>query len=400
MNLNAAGGSLTLAVGGAITDADPDTDVTAVSATITVGGAAQNVGAASSPINTNVSNLSVDTSAGGGSQFITNSNTVTALNLNAGSGNVTLVQTLASINDSDPSDDIIATAASITFSDSHQQNIGIASNPIGTSVSDLSVDTSAGGGSQVITNSKALTALNMNAGAGNVSLVVSSGAISDTDAATDMIAAAANITLSDSTAKDFGSSANPIGTSVNDLSVSTAAGNGSQFSTEANGLTGLNLDAGIGNVTLNVITGGVADTDAATDITGTLLNVTLGDPTEQNFGSAANLINTNVFEPTVNTAAGGGSQFLSNSNHINALSLNAGSGNVTLVIPSVPGVLLDVEDGDPDVDITANAASVTLAKPSHQNVGSLVHRISVNVDDVQLTRQPAVETNLSHPTKA
>src|SRR5262249_58593074 len=81
--------------------------------------------------------------------------------------------------------------------------------------------------------------------------------------------ATASVTLSDSTtARDFGSSGNPIKTSVDDLSVSTSAGKGNQFITESSGLTALNLNAGsTGNVTLVVTLGAVSDTDGNADIT-------------------------------------------------------------------------------------------------------------------------------------
>jgi hypothetical protein len=179
---------------------------------------------------------------------------------------VTLVVTAGAVTDADGATDITAGTATVTLSDAAAQNFGAVGNPIQTSVSSLNVDTSAGGGSQWITESNGLTQLNLNAGAGNVTLVVTLGAVSDADGAVDIAAGTATVTLSDVVARDFGSAVNPIQTSVDSLNVSTSAGGGNEFITESNGLTQLNLNAGTGNVTLVVTLGAVTDTDGAMDI--------------------------------------------------------------------------------------------------------------------------------------
>src|SRR6185295_6794169 len=133
--------------------------------------------------------------------------------------------------------------------------------PLEVSVDSLTTDTSVGGGNQFITEANGLTALNLNAGAGNASLTLTAGSLGDTDAATDITANAATVTLNDLTPQNVGAALNPIGTSVNDLTVSTAAGNGNIFVTEANGLTALNLNAGAGNVSLTLALGAISDLD-------------------------------------------------------------------------------------------------------------------------------------------
>src|SRR5262249_51137449 len=126
-------------------------------------------------------------------------------------------------------------------------------NPIGTRVNDLTVNTTAGQGDQFITQATSLTGLNLNANQGAVTLVMTAGGLADTDAATDVAASTATITLSDSTAKDFGATANPIGVSVGSLSISTAAGNGNQFLTAASPATigTPGLAAGTGTIELD-----------------------------------------------------------------------------------------------------------------------------------------------------
>src|SRR5207247_1281006 len=141
------------------------------------------------------------------------------------------------------------------------QDFGSLLSPINTSVGSLSVNTSAGDGSQFITEANGLTALNLNAGAGNVNLTLTQGGVTDGDGSADITAVNATVLLSDTTAQDFGALGSPINTSVSGLSVNSSAGGGNQFITEANGLTALDLNAGAGNVNLTLTLGAVADTD-------------------------------------------------------------------------------------------------------------------------------------------
>src|SRR5207247_5901104 len=103
---------------------------------------------------------------------------MTGLNLKAGTGNITLSET-GGIADTDAGTDITANIAVVTISGATVQSVGSSTNPIVTSVNDLTLNTATGGGSQFVTNSKGLTGLNMNAGAGNVSVVVAAGGVSD-----------------------------------------------------------------------------------------------------------------------------------------------------------------------------------------------------------------------------
>src|SRR4029079_7769686 len=105
--------------------------------------------------------------------------------------------------------------------DTAAKDFGATASPIGTSVDDLSINTAAGGGNQFVTEASGLTALNLNAGTGNVTLVGTVGAIAEVDAPAHIAASSPSITLADAAAKDLGSLVFPIGTSVNDLSVST-----------------------------------------------------------------------------------------------------------------------------------------------------------------------------------
>ena len=286
--------------------------------------AAGDFGASGNAIGTNVAGLTVNTSANGGNQFISEASGLTVLNLNAGAGNVTLTAAGA-ITDTDGATDITANAASVTISVAGA--FGASGDAIGTSVADLSVDTSFGAGSnQFISEASGLTALNLNAGGGNVTLTAG-GAITDTDGNIDITANVASVTIT--VAAAFGASGNAIGTNVADLTVSTSVGaGGSQFISETDGLTALNLNAGAGNVTLTA-GGAISDTDGAADITAAAASVTItaaGD-----FGASGNAIGTSVADLSVDTSFGTGSnQFISEASGLTALNLNAGGGNVTL----------------------------------------------------------------------
>jgi len=395
LNLNAGAGNVTLALTeGAITDTDAADDIVANLAAVTLtdtDDSGDAFGTLVNPIGTSVSGLTVSTSAGAtdGDQFITEADGLTAVNLNAGGGNVTLVLTEGAISDTDAADDIIANVATVTLTDTDDSGdaFGTLVNPIGTSVSDLTVNTAAGAtdGDQFITEANGLTALNLNAGAGNVTLAVAEGAVSDTDAADDVIASIATITLSDANdnGDDFGTLANPIGTAVNELTVTTSAGasDGDQFVTEADGLSGLNLNAGAGDVNLTLTLGSLLDTDGLTDITANQATITLLDVTAQAFGTSGDEIATSVDDLTVNTSAGGGDQFLIEVNGLTGLDLNAGAGNVTLTLTE--GSVTDTVGAN---DIVANVASVTLTDTddSGDDFGTLANPIGTSVDDLMV----------------
>ena len=382
LSLDAGAGNvdLTLTLGG-VSDTDGGLDIVASAATVLLSDAtAQDFGALANPIGTSVNSLSVDTSAGGGSQYITEANGLAALNLNAGAGNATLRLALGALSDTDGSDDITANAALVILFDPTAQDVGALANRIGTSVNSLSVDTSPGGGNQYLAEANGLTDLYLNAGAGNVDLVVSLGAVSDADGSTDVTGGTATVVLSDGAAQAFGALASPIGTSVNSLNVDTSAGGGNQFITEANGLTALSLNAGAGNPTLTLTLGALSDTDASDDITGNAGTVILSDPTAQNVGALANRIGTNVNSLSVVTSAGYGSQYLVEANGLTALDLSAGTGNVDLVV-----TLGAVSDADVSWDITAATATVALLDGAAQDFGALANPIGTSVNSLNVS---------------
>jgi hypothetical protein len=167
-----------------------------------------------------------------------------------------------SINPTANGDLLQAQAMTLTAHD----GIGTAAQPLKVSVDSLTANTSSGDANQFITEANGLTALNLNAGAGNVTLNVTAGGVTDADTAADITAASAVIALNDAATKDFGQSDHAIETSVDLLSVTSVAGGGSQFIAEDSGLTSFNFNAGSGNVSLIVDAGAVSDSDSFADI--------------------------------------------------------------------------------------------------------------------------------------
>src|SRR5205823_5734355 len=125
---------------------------------------------------------------------------------------------------------------------SAKTGIGTAAEPLLVTADQLTTDTSAGDSNQFITESNGLTQVDLKAGVGNVTLSLTAGALLDTDTNPDLICRTATVALLAPTAQDFGAAVHPINTDVRNLSVSTSAGGGSQFITEANDLSALDLN--------------------------------------------------------------------------------------------------------------------------------------------------------------
>ena len=95
--------------------------------------------------------------------------------------------------------------------------------------------------------------MDLDAGTASVTLTLNEGALNDSDAASDIVAGVATVVLLD--ANDSGDAVgtllDPIGTSVDDLSVNTSSGtnNGSQYIREKHGISEIHLQAATGKVT-------------------------------------------------------------------------------------------------------------------------------------------------------
>lgn len=351
LSLNAGTGNVSLNLTlGAVSDNDSAVDVSCdFFALQLLDQVAKDVGATSNPIATNVNGFTVVTVFGGGNQFLTQSKSLNTVSLGAGSGNVTLVVLSGSVTDTDASTEFGGTTVTVTLNDPTAQPFGSAANPINTDVDSLTINTAAGGGSQFVTEDNSLDTLDLNAGAGDITLVVTRGTVSDTDASTDIAADAAAVSLLDGFFSNFGSIVNPIGTSVTALSVNTSSGDGSQFIAEVDGIIGLNLAAGLGDITLRLAQGAIIDGDAGNDIAALVATVVLADPNPRDFGSPGGRIQTSVNGLSVDTSAGQGLQFITEADGLAALFLDAGTtglGNISLRLSNGA-----VTDSDPDVDV-------------------------------------------------
>jgi hypothetical protein len=228
---------------GGLSDTDANDDMVGDEATVTTQTSTTGTGFVGSDTNrlgTDVNGLTIDTSASRSSQFLQERNELQALALNAGSaGNMDLVLTAGALQDADGDDDMVGDQARVTTQESGTGLgfVGTSSNRMGTDVNELTVDTSSSQGNQFLQEQNGLEALELNAGAtGNVGLALTLGAVSDTDANTDIRADQTVLKTLDSTpgAGAVGTSANPLATQINKLEASSTAG---LFLANANALT-------------------------------------------------------------------------------------------------------------------------------------------------------------------
>lgn len=363
LNAGTADLSLTLTLGGVVDTAADGDDLTAANATLTLADAAsQSVGTSANALETAVASLSVNTSAGGGSQFLASTSGLTGMNLNAGTGGVTMTAS-GNLNDSDGAVDVIGGAVSFSLG----TNIfGDTTNPIETTITELTV--AAGG--LFVTETDGLSGLDIDVGSGVLTLTAG-GALTDSDAALDLEGTQITLTTANG---GLGSVGNPLGIDAGRLITDTSAGNGSQFFNEAAAIVGINLNAGTGNVTL-VCPQLLFDIDPATDI---ICNVATLSTTNAlaPIGGGSNPIGLQVNELVANTSAGNGNQFFTEVNTLSSLSLNAGTGNVTLTTGGA------ISDTDGATDVTCNVATITATTGG---IGSAGNPIGTAVTDLSVT---------------
>ncbi|HND53379.1 MAG TPA: hypothetical protein PLV92_13310, partial [Pirellulaceae bacterium] len=199
-------------------------------------------------------------------------------------------------------------------------------------------------------------------------------------AVTDANAAGVNITANSGGFFATAATGVDLDTTV-DFAAATITSSGNITVDESNGLDGLNLNAGAGNVTLNVTTGNVNDSDAGVDIAAAGLTVVV---TAGSFGTtsfaAGFAIETNVGTISVNTSGAGGSQFIRESNGWTALSLNAGAGNV--LFRSNTG---NVTDADGSIDVIAASFGAQLGSGNLGAAGPVFIQTTVANFEAQST---------------
>ncbi len=186
---------------------------------------------------------------------------------------------------------------------------------------ELTVSTAAQNGDIFVTETNGLSNLSLSAGTGNVTLTLNDGSVVDTDGSEDISAKSANVTVSNGR---FGTGSNSITTNVDVLLVDTTGANGDQFIKEVSGLTGLNLNAKNGNITLEV-GGAVTDDETDADITANVATITAnGD-----FGGA-NAINTAVSTLSVSTGPSAGNINVKEADDVTLSKLSTANGSISL----------------------------------------------------------------------
>jgi hypothetical protein len=279
-----------------VTDGDGGT-VTQIGATLSISSslldisAPRGVGDAGQSLLTMVDSLTVDTSGDDGNQFIQESDGVSALDLNAGAGNVTLVSTTGSIEDADGATDI--TAANVTLT-ATTGGIGAAGALQTTTTGNLSFNTGGAGAAGNIaiveanplstsrlafttagdTQSISFTAttgdftVNQNLGnsADDLSITVVAGNIVGT---AGQVLTANNLSLTANSAAAFiGTSAIPVEVSVaGNFNASANIGAGGVFLSATGGLAVDTLNADTGDVHLTAV-GAITSASAGPNVVG------------------------------------------------------------------------------------------------------------------------------------
>jgi filamentous hemagglutinin family protein len=290
----------------------------------------------------------------------------TGIDLDTTIGTLTLASVLAAGNIGIADTDGLIVTAATTF----DGNITLSATG---GTLDVGTVTAGGAGDVQLTTT---TSGNVNLGtvtaAGDTVTINSAGGVTDGNAAAvNVVADSVSVT-----AASFGAAGNAIETDVNAVSVNTSgavntsADDGDQFITEANGLTALELNAGVGDVNLTLTLGAVTDADAATDITAGDLTVILSDAAAQSFGVSGQEIRTSVATLSVDTSAGDGSQFIREVNALTGLNLNADGGSVNL---AVGGALTDT-DTVTDID----ASGISVATTGSGAIGSIADPIEID----------------------
>ncbi|MFM7072401.1 MAG: beta strand repeat-containing protein, partial [Planctomycetota bacterium] len=216
----------------------------------------------------------------------------------------------------------------------------------------LTVSSAGNNRSQFLVEADGLTEFSLAAGTGSVTMTVTTGDLISADSAVDIAASAATVTLAGGSFGDTDVAAgNAIETTVTALTVNASAGNGSIFARESDGLTALNLNAGTGSIVLHSVTGDVADTDSADDVTASAFGFSSGSGS---LGTSSNLINSQVANLEVNAT---GAVYISN-----AVALVIGSVNSTLTGIDATGVVDIRSVGALSVNesVTTTTGNVTL----------------------------------------
>lgn len=339
INLQSSG-DIVLKAGGDISDGDFSVDVAAPRATIITDGSFGASGAG--VIDTDVNELRIDTSSANGDQFLKEVDGFNLLRLNAGSGDVDLTSG-GTLYHAPGGPDIVANSATINLTGG-SIGTGVGPGRFTTQVSHLNTITATPEGDQFIQQQGALSSLQLNAGNWKIDFI-SNADIEDIDGDLDIVAGTTSIV----TTGNLGTATHRIGTSVDQLYIDTSVANGLQFLQESNGLTDLELNAGNGNIDLRVLSG-----DAAAQahvglpaIHANRLTVTVDSGNFGTFGAGAP-IGIAASELDIDTSGGDGDQSLALFGPVNALDLDAGSGDVELD-NNAP-----IEDADAGVDIIAN----------------------------------------------
>ncbi len=370
------------ATGGSITETSPGAAADIVGSTINliVTGASSTVGTGSQTLEIDAGTLNVTTA--GGSIFLDDTAGGVVLGLvDAGTGNVALTATGGSITESnDVATDLVGSTVSLTVTG--------ATSTVGTSSGTLEIDattlnvTTAGGSVFLRDISDGIAIGLLDASTGNVTLTATGGSITESatpDAAADLVGATINLTVTGATST-VGTSSETLEIDAGTLNVTTAGGSIFLSDTAGGVVLGL-VNAGTGNVTLTATGGSITESnDAATDLVGTTLNLTVTGATSTVGTSSGTL---EIDAKTLNVTTAGGSVFLRDISGGIAIGLvDASTGDVTLT--ATGGSITESATTDAAADIVGATINLTVTGAT-STVGTSSETLEIDASTLNVT---------------
>ena len=367
-----SGGNVTLSSTGAITDSDADALVDIQATTLSV--TANTFGAAgvNNEIGTTVGTLSVNTSGFGGDQYISESNALIVANLSAGAGNIILdAGGTVTSQTVDGFADIVGATVDVDVTGGGN-TIGTGGGSLEINATTLNATTNGGAGDDIFALDTAggLAAGTINAGAGNVTLDVLGGSLTSAtvDGTADIIGATVDVDVTGG-GNTIGTGGGSLEINATTLNATTNGGAGDDiFALDtAGGLAAGTINAGAGNVTLDVLGGSLtsATVDGTADIIGATVDVDVtGGGNTIGTGGGSLEINATTLNATTNGGAGDDIFALDTAGGLAAGTINAGAGNVTLDVlggsltsATVDGTA-DIIGATVDVDVTGGGNTI------------------------------------------
>jgi hypothetical protein len=321
-------------------------NITAGNLSLTANGAGQSIGAVGDLLDVTLSGaLTASATTGTGGIHISETGNMVVALVNAGAGNVVLDVINGSLNSQtvDGTADIVGAVIDLSVTGAGNDIGTSAAAPLELNATTLSASTAGAAGDAIFIRDTAggVAAGLITAGAGNVSLAVLNGSLTSqtVDGTADIVGATINLTVSGA-GNDIGTSAAaPLeinATTVLNAATAGAAGDNIFIRDTAGGLVVGLVNAGAGNVSLEVLNGSLTSqtVDGTADIVGASVSVSVTGAGNDIGTSAAAPLEVNAVTLSASTAGAAGDDIFIRDTvgGVAAGLITAGAGNVSLAV--------------------------------------------------------------------